>query len=336
MARLTAIAALKKLRQENPNIILLYGTEKMLEKEVVNKYLVINDIDDNNSFNYSRSSCTAIEDDLLNTMLMPPMFAAARVIVVTDFEKVWTNSSLRKSWSEGLAKLPKTTKLLLLDAGKPDKRQKVYKAIDKLGFIVECIELKTGELKKWISREFKKEGKQADPQTIEYLISLVGRSMLELLNEINKLIAYKAEDTNITAEDIDLLVAAAVESGIFACVDAIGQRDIPKAYRELKLLQATGEPPLRILVMIIRQIRLIIRAKLLQERGYTKYSLMKELKVPEFVLKKLYQQTVNFSVNELKDLLLSLNKIEENIKTGKINPKLALELWVIGHTEAVK
>ena len=329
MANMTAIAALKRLNKENPNVILVFGEESMLINEIVKKYLKINKVLNNNDINFTKTTSDSIEDSLKNIINMPPMFAESRVIVIDDFEKVWSNSSLRESFNDSIKKLPNTTKLLLIDNEKPNKRIKVYKTIAKLGFIIECNEMNTTELVQWINREFKRHKTAINKQAIEHLISQVGSSMHDLIGEINKLVAYCANDKTVTIAKIDTVVIPSVEAGIFACVDALGQRDIKTAYLQLKGLIENGEPPLRILAMFIRQIRLIMRTKLLQEQEFSTFYIMKELSIPEFVVKKLYKQTSNFTVNELKKLLLSLNETEDKIKTGKLEAKLGLKTWLL-------
>ena len=329
MANMTAIAALKRLNKENPNVILVFGEESMLINENKKKYLKINKVLNNNDINFTKTTSDSIEDSLKNIINMPPMFAESRVIVIDDFEKVWSNSSLRESFNDSIKKLPNTTKLLLIDNEKPNKRIKVYKTIAKLGFIIECNEMNTTELVQWINREFKRHKTAINKQAIEHLISQVGSSMHDLIGEINKLVAYCANDKTVTIAKIDTVVIPSVEAGIFACVDALGQRDIKTAYLQLKGLIENGEPPLRILAMFIRQIRLIMRTKLLQEQEFSTFYIMKELSIPEFVVKKLYKQTSNFTVNELKKLLLSLNETEDKIKTGKLEAKLGLKTWLL-------
>ncbi|QOR34335.1 DNA polymerase III subunit delta [Clostridium sp. 'deep sea'] len=329
MANMTAIAALKRLNKENPNVILVFGEESMLIKEIVSKYLKVNKILNNNDINFTKTTSDAIEDSLKNIINMPPMFAESRVIVIDDFEKVWSNSSLRESFNDSIKKLPNTTKLLLIDNEKPNKRIKVYKTIAKLGLIIECNEMNTAELIQWINREFKRNKTAINKQAIEYLISQVGTSMHNLISEIHKLIAYCASDKTVTIANIDTVVIPSVEAGIFACVDALGQRNIKTAYLQLKVLIENGEPPLRILAMFIRQIRLILRTKLLQEQEFSTFYIMKELSIPEFVVKKIYKQTSKFTVNELKTLLLSLNETEYKIKTGKLEAKLGLKTWLL-------
>jgi len=51
--------------------------------------------------------------------------------------------------------------------------------------------------------------------------------------------------------------------------------------------------------------------------------------VPEFVAVKLASQCRNFAVEEIKAMLRSIAVTEEQIKTGKIEPKFGLELWLL-------
>ena len=81
-------------------------------------------------------------------------------------------------------------------------------------FAVEFELPKEQELLVWIGRKFKKNNKDIDQRTSLYLVRTVGRSMVDLENEINKLISYKEDNNIITIEDIDKVCIKSLESHI--------------------------------------------------------------------------------------------------------------------------
>lgn len=330
MAQLNAIVALRKIKKEAPQVMLVYGAEEALVDEVIRQYLSLNGQIDRDSLNNASFSAKETESSSIFQILhTPPMLAMSRVVTVSEFDLVWASKDLRQEWLNAIDKLPLTTKLLLKCDNKPDKRQKLFKRIDEIGYVVECQRLNNTELAQWLGRELKRNGKQMSNEDKSYFIEVAGTSLQILKLELDKLLAYTVNEKIISRKIIDSVVAPSLEAGIFACVDAIGQRDVKKAYSELENLFAVSEPPLRILAMIIRQIRLVYKAKLLDAEGATTYKLMKELSIPEFVAKKLIQQTYNFNDQELKQVLYSLNDLEERIKQGAVEPKFALEYWLL-------
>ena len=82
-------------------------------------------------------------------------------------------------------------------------------------FAVEFELPKEQELLVWIGRKFKKTIKTLTKGLLFYLVRTVGRSMVDLENEINKLISYKEDNNIITIEDIDKVCIKSLESHIF-------------------------------------------------------------------------------------------------------------------------
>jgi len=181
------------------------------------------------------------------------MMALERVTIVKGFEAVWSNQELRDRWQTLVEQLPPYNKLLLIDQNQPNRRLKLYKNLVELGMVVDCQFLKSVDLRRWINREVKRAHKRIEGQAVEALLNLVGNSLQDIKSELQKVLDYTANASVISKEDIEKVVSPSLEAKIFTFVDAIGQRQLTKGYQELEVLYAVGEPPLRIIAMIIRQ-----------------------------------------------------------------------------------
>ncbi len=81
--------------------------------------------------------------------------------------------------------------------------------------------------------------------------------------------------------------------------------------------------------MISRQLTLIYRSKLLKEKRMPGNLMAKELKVPEFVVRKLLDQGSKFSVDDLKRTMKELVELEHDFKSGRINLETGIELMIL-------
>ncbi len=322
---------LRQLKTNFPALVFLFGPEDVLIEEVIKRYKEEFKADD---FNYMRLSIEDLEIDSLEQLIYsPPMFANARVVVLDSFELVFKKKDLQEEIVTNLEGISKSmTKLVFIATDSPDRRTKLYKKINEVGVVAESKFLNPHEKQQWLSRELGRKNLKMNRDVMQEFLLVAGDSLRELDNELSKLAAYKA-DTNgeVSIEEVRSIVSPSLESSIFRCVDALGNLNKEEAYDELQKLFTGNEPPLRILAMIIRQIRLIYQTKLLVEERASLERLRRELKVPNFVAKKLQEQAYNFDVATIESDLKSLRELELQIKTGKINDHYALELWILGH-----
>ena len=97
---------------------------------------------------------------------------------------------------------------------------------------------------------------------------------------------------------------------------------------ELHRLLDRGENLLGLLAMIVRQFRLLIQVKELQEKSAPAPEMAKTLGQHPFVIEKIGQQARNFSMAQLERIYTHLLDLDVGIKTGEVGDVLALDLLV--------
>jgi DNA polymerase-3 subunit delta len=80
--------------------------------------------------------------------------------------------------------------------------------------------------------------------------------------------------------------------------------------------------------MIAYQFRNLLLVKELAERRLMYNSIVKKSGLHPFVVKKSYFNCSKFSFDELKNIYKKIFQIDLDIKTGKIEPETALDLFV--------
>lgn len=178
--------------------------------------------------------------------------------------------------------------------------------------------LKGPQLKNWIKNYVSQQKGNIEAKAIDRLIEYVGNDLWRMSNEINKLILFKMGD-QISVEDVELLVKPEIDLNIFEMVDALGQKNKSKVLKIFNQFLEKREDEGYLLSMFIYQIRNLIKVK---AGG--------RLVMHPFVAKKSRQQARNFSFEDLKKIYHQLLTIDFEIKTGKTDPKTAIELFVVG------
>ena len=110
-------------------------------------------------------------------------------------------------------------------------------------------------------------------------------------------------------------------------VDAVGIGNVIEALRILNQLLIEGEPPLRILMMVVRQFRLLwkVKATLVEKKSMPPRQLAGQIGVPARTAEQLSRQVRRFSQVQLKQGLKRLSEVDRALKSSTNAPKILLE-----------
>jgi DNA polymerase-3 subunit delta len=188
--------------------------------------------------------------------------------------------------------------------------------------------LLTGQgLRAWARNEFKKYQCQVSENSLEKMIDFIGNDLWRFSNEIKKMVNYKAGQ-NIEVKDIELLVKPRIETDIFETINAIALRNKKQAFLLIRKHLEKGDNPLYLLSMINFQFRNLLIVKNLADRQNSYYSVSKASGLHPFVVKKSLPLASKFTFEELKKIYQKIFQADLQIKTGRINPEIALDLLI--------
>lgn len=149
--------------------------------------------------------------------------------------------------------------------------------------------------------------------------------LLKLDAELDKLVSY-ANGREISAADVETLVAGEDAADIFKFIDALSQKDAGAAMSEMRVILARGEFPLIVLTHIARQTRLLIQAK--ENAKLLPDAFAQAIGVHPFVAKKALQHAGRFSLPQLERAHIACMEADVAIKTGQMEDVAALEVLV--------
>jgi DNA polymerase-3 subunit delta len=255
-----------------------------------------------------------------------PFFAVTNLVVVRNVDKLKADD--QRILAE-YTKNPSPATVLVLTAAKMAKSAVLFKAVDRGGQTFEYATPKGPDLAKWVGQEFKAQGKDAGASAIRLLISQVGTDQATLQQEVKKLAAYAGAEPAVDEHAIEAVAMRNPEISIFAMVDALGHRRTAEAVTELNKLLNDGEPAQRILYMIVRQYRILMKTKGLEEsKKPNPGNAAKVLGVPPFLVDKYKAQARRYTLDELRHIYGLLKDTDIAMKTGQQEPRLALEVLV--------
>jgi len=231
-----------------------------------------------------------------------------------------------------LPTMPETTRLVFAEGKRLGKRNPVLRLAEEspLGHAKEFEPLTGGALQAWIRQRAQDKGAEIEPGAAQVLASFESSDLRRLDGELEKLAALAGYARAITVEDVRALVAADFQEDVFGLMDTIGERKGREALRRLRQALDHEVHPLYLLTMVARQVRLILAAKDLAERGLNPEAIRRELKISRlFIVNKLLDQARQFAIEDLEGMQRRVLEADQAIKTGRVEGALALELLVL-------
>lgn len=217
--------------------------------------------------------------------------------------------------------------IFIVQKEKLDDRKKIVKELKKVSNVIECKKIESHNLNNYIESYFKNNGYSITRDSVIFMINKAGNNLSNLINEADKLMIYKDDDKNISKEDIDNVICKNIEDDIFKLTTAIMNKDkknIVNIYKELLL---KGEEPIKLIVLIANQLRLILQVKLMIRNGYKEREMANIIGEHPYRVKLAISSV--FTIDELKKYLIELHNLDLNIKTGKIDKNFGLELFLL-------
>ena len=187
-------------------------------------------------------------------------------------------------------------------------------------------------LKIWIASKIKRDQKQVSEHTVDYFLSKTGEDMEMISSELEKLLCYTIGRDVIVEEDVDAIVTTQITNQIFQMIDAIATKRQDIALQLYYDLLALKEKPMTILYLITRQFNILLQTKELQVLHYDNSTIAKKIGVPPFAVKKYIQQAKNFKTRTLIRALQTSVDIEEQVKTGRLNEKIGVEMLIVKYS----
>ena len=247
--------------------------------------------------------------------------------------------------------------VLVISAGKVDKRSAFFKACQSSGSVQEYGLPDKGYQVEEHTREtamaaFRKAGLSARDDVIEEFTERTGADSRQIVQEVEKLATYLGERRDVRVDDVRAVVCSTREAGVFDLAEAVGNRDIAAALDTLRQLLYQGENAVGLIIGLESLFRelIVFRECLdrkwlrLRREGYrvsTDWSTSEEADVvlgalPKdprsmhwFRASKLASQAANYTKSELARMQAVVLKTHETMFSSSLPPGMLMEFLVL-------
>lgn len=308
-------------------VYLLYGDEPYLKKQYEDKLIkaIVSDDTMNYSF-FDKESVSVKEIMSIGDTL--PFFAEKRLIVVE-------NSGFFKSSNDELAMYIKNMPdylIIIFVEEQIDKRNKLYKSVSETGYVSEMNAQPVSVLTKWIKGLFNAENKEITGEAVTCLLDRTGASMNLIKQEIEKLVTYVDNRPVIEKNDVEAVCSTQTVSRIFEMISAIGEKNQQKALNLYYDLLTLKEKPMSILFLIVRQFNGILQVSQGLSQGKNNSVMAKEIGIQPFLVGKYASCARKFTPEILYSALKDCAQVEEDVKSGKLIDRIAVEMIIIKYS----
>ncbi len=306
-------------------IYLLYGEEEYLLKNELSKIKKDFDINDISIYDMDEINLKNLVDDASSMSL----FSNKRLIIIEN-SSIFTGSSKKRDdikYLEEYVNAPNssTTLVFIVNNSSLDNRKKIVSLIKEKGKILEFNN--NYNIEDIVKDMFK--GYTINLKEIRLLINRVGNNLLMLNQEAEKIKTYKSDNLNITEEDIVNLTHKTVDLDIFHLIENIILKRKKEALESYYEMIKMGEEPIKIIVMLSNQFRLMYQVKILSLKRNSVMEMMKILGQKKYTIEKALEKSRKYDCDLILKKLYELADLDIKIKSGKINKNIALELFIL-------
>lgn len=276
---------------KEPPVYLLAGTEQFLKEETLARIKSAFLDKESGDFNFNvfyAGSCALRQ--ILECASTAPFLGRKRVVLVRRIEDF---SAVDEKFILSYVRTPNRLTLLVLETSQSNLNQDFFAEICKYARVILCKPLKENQLYGWIKAQVEAKGKKIEQKALQLLIDNLGNNLQALTCSLDNLILYIGERETIVLSDVEKLVGRDVTASAFELFDAVIIRDKEKSFQILDSLWKDG--------VSFPQILGALTHKFISERDRINSSL-------------------------LERHLLDLQKTDSDIKAGRQNQRIALEL----------
>jgi DNA polymerase-3 subunit delta len=306
-------------------VYLIYGEEKYLHDELIDRIIDISLDSGTKDFNFDLfyASETSV-DRIINVARSFPMMAERRVVVVKDIQQLKTTEL---KYLADYVSRPSKSSCLILALPERKKTGKWFGLLFNNALTIDCRKLYDNEIPGWVEGYLQSRRLEIEKEAVQLLRAQVGNSLLDLVNELEKVQINIHPRTKITLEDVQNVTSISKQFNIFELCNAVGEKNFPRAIAILIKLLEQGESPTGMIIQLMRHLVNLMKINENIRKGKRSINeLMKVTGLSYYFVNDMMKQSKNFTIEQYRNSFSYLAEADLHLKTGYQTPGLVMEL----------
>lgn len=320
-----------------PTFYIFHGDDDLRIEEEVSAMLAKMYEQPNGDLNTEHfDGANATVPELLGSVLAFPFLADKRLVIVNGM-LTWitrkgageTGKKAVEALLDALPQLPDWARLVFVERGKLADSNKILKLAQSAPNGYEKAFFAPKDSTSWIVKRAQENyNARIEPAAATALASVTVGDLRRADNELFKLVSYVAGERPISEADVRLLTPYVAEASMFDMVDALAEGRGKVAVSLVQHLLDQDADVFSLYGMITRQFRLLLLAKEHLSSGGAPRDIAAAISVHPYVAEKLAKQTRSFTLEQLETVYRALQDYDFKMKTGQIEPRMALDLLI--------
>jgi DNA polymerase-3 subunit delta len=265
-----------------------------------------------------------------------PLFASRRVVVVRNFDAL--TPSQREHVAECAGSVPPALTLVVESSDEKlatAAHKKLSAVAARVGVACPCPLLDEVETMERLLARFRREGVDVDADALDLLVESVGTQLMDLANEVDKILLAASESKTVTRETVAAVVGRYRTENLFALLDQVAVAPPGATLSRVSSLIDAGEEPVFLLAMLLRRVVSLLEVRhVVAERGRAVASpaaLAQSIAATTspFFAGKLREQASRVGVAELELWLANLRWADLKLKSTNLDAKCLIEEAVL-------
>ena len=269
--------------------------------------------------------------DIESTASAMPFLSSRRLVIINSLSSAYKKKNDQEKILALFDNLPASTALVLNETKTLSDKNWLLKWVAKAkgrAFVQSFPAMKGGALAARLRKHASDKGGEINPQAAAYLAELAGEDVLAAISEVEKMLDYVNYQRPIEVDDVENLSAfLEVQGDFFALIDSLGVGDGRKSISMLhKLLEDSD--PLPLFFSLVSNYRLLIQTREIIDNGGNEAKVAELLSIHPYRAKKLTMHARKISLSSLDSIYHLLHDYDLKIKTGQMDSRLVLDMFV--------
>lgn len=258
-------------------------------------------------------------------------FSDLKVIVVSHMESLLQDSNdILQLWAAYMKKPNPDVVLIILLTDMIDRSSILGDAIDKYAYIETIKQPSMESYPQFVKTMFEEAGYDITDAAVEALLSRTNYDLTLLTQEAEKLKIYTIDEKKINEFNVMQLVSRNLEEHIYELTNALLAKQQAKTIDIYHDLLTNNEDPLRILNVIVNKMRELMHVRILLNQGLRQDDIANYFHVSRGRAYYMVKAAKHVQIKNIETQLNKLGELDFNIKSGNIEKKLGVELYLLG------
>ncbi len=273
-----------------------------------------------------------LEDDgvysLIDEITTVSLFAEPKMIVCKSCEKLI--DAKEKAYNElilAMNDINSQNVLIFVFLKHVDYNNERISKLRKYASLID-IRLKNISFEDYIQQELSKDNYVIDGNALSLLVSYT-TSLAMLKTTLEQLKCYKMDEKRIFDKDIKALVPIPLDDNVYDLVDAVLNNDKKRMFQSFKDLKLQSIQASYLVSLLINKFQELYNVSVLSKANVSQAEIANLFNVSSGRAYYIIKNAKSSNVNKIKKNLELLNKLDLDIKTGKIEQNLGLELYFL-------